>query len=98
MQISTQLDARCVAALVEVFEPLNSEAATDLAFDAFEFARNEGYFSAKTGASQMPILFQGNKLLEQGWHDGFKDAETQEEMEHCPGCQNDSGDPCHCHG
>lgn len=98
MSINSDLDARCAAALAKIIEPLNAEAAENLASDAFLWARDAGYFAAKTKTDQMPIFFQGEKVLEQGWNEGFDFAESLHEMENCPGCQNIRGEPCHIHG
>ncbi|PTT78683.1 hypothetical protein DBR42_22955 [Pelomonas sp. HMWF004] len=94
-KINTPLDARCACAAASFM--VDQEAANNVRLDAYTFAHQVG-MSAVGSGEPMPVHFEGEPDLEQGWHQGLSFQCDLDEMNACRYCQDRDVLLCPTHG
>jgi len=92
------LDIRVMLARTRIIALLDPDQADGMYCDVMDEAMVQGMRDARDGVDQVPILFRDEKLLVSHWHSGFDSELEWMEMEECPHCHDDTGNPCPVHG
>lgn len=91
------LDVRMAWGMAQVMRVIDREKADEemdsVLYDAFISGHND--FGC--GEADAPGMYGDVPQLVKAWRKGWRSAAESAEMESCPGCQNERGEPCPWH-
>lgn len=92
------LDIRVAWALSQIEAITNPEVGDEMEMNALVGAEEEGYSDYRRDRFDVPLMFADVPALAQCWTTGHRLAAEMDEMAQCPGCNDDTGNPCCTHG
>lgn len=92
------LDTRVALALARILKLVDVEAGGFAEFEAAMDAEVDGYHDAADGFNEPPAQFADEPILIAGWKNGHRANKLMDEMNHCLGCNDGTGNPCQIHG
>lgn len=92
------LEIRVMLARAKIAALCDPEQAQELYCDVMYEAMAQGVRDARANIDEMPLLFKGEELLETRWDNGYVSELIRQDMEHCPTCNDGTGNPCPFHG
>ncbi|QKM51719.1 hypothetical protein [Burkholderia glumae] len=95
------LDVRCeyvLAKLKMIGNPDGIDEGGDAVMDAVWLGYRDAQACGGSDAdSDIPAFFADVPELSRAWLSGWRNRLEMEEIEHCPGCNNEHGHPCPFH-
>ncbi|EBU2236239.1 hypothetical protein IU285_004545 [Salmonella enterica] len=91
------LEIRISYAMAKVMRVIDEEKAKLEVIEALNEAKEYGFFDYSAGFKEAPIMFLDEPKLLEAWQKGWYFHSEADEMENCPGCNNQDGTPCPFH-